>query len=119
MHWFIKRGRKSALLSAIPAMTLAFVLLNATGLTQSAEQAENSDNSKDYEEVFFSAIDTNYPGVIYIDWSAPKATNAFSCAAWFLGAYRSVRECGLPRGVRVNPARPNKGATQPKRFSRL
>jgi len=102
MHWFMKsggKGRKGALLLAVPIMAFIFILLNTTGLTQSAEQPENSNSIKDYEEVFFSAINTNYPGVIYIDWNTLKAANESSCAEWFLGAYRSVRECGSNGGI--------------------
>lgn len=50
IHWFMKtgsaevrQGRMSALLFAVPVMALVFVLLNTAGLTQSSEQAENSD----------------------------------------------------------------------------
>jgi len=85
INWFTQRGRKSALLLAVPAMALAFALLNTTGLTQS-EQAENSSVEKDYEEVFSEG---NPNGIVYINWQEPKATNDFSGAAWFLGAYRS------------------------------
>jgi len=86
----MQRWRRNVWLLAAPMMAFAFALLATIGLTQSAEQAEDSDNSKDYEEVFFSALDTNYPDIVYIDWSALKATNESSCAEWFLGAYRSV-----------------------------
>jgi len=89
IHWFMNRKRRNALLLGVPVMALVFVLLATIGLTQSTEQAESSDNSKNYEEVFFSAIDTNYPDIIYIDWSALKAAaHESSCAEWFLGAYR-------------------------------
>ena len=94
MYWFAERGRRNALLLAAPMMAFVFALFNTTGLTQSTEPAENSGDSKDYEEVFFSALDTNYPDIVYIDWSALKAAHESSCAEWFLGAYRSVSEYG-------------------------
>lgn len=88
--------KKRIFLLTMPALLAIFLLLNFPGLTQSSEQAENSDGGKDYEEVF-SAGDTN--GIIYINWQSPKATNESPWAAWFMGAYKNVTEYGSEEGT--------------------
>lgn len=95
IHWFMKRGRKDALLLGVPMMVLVFILLITAGSTQSSEQAENSDGGidKTYEEVF-SAINPADPADVYIQWDMPKSTTTedqydSAHSDWFLGAYKS------------------------------
>ncbi|MDO9542026.1 MAG: hypothetical protein Q7J98_06855 [Kiritimatiellia bacterium] len=104
IHWFIKRGRMSALLLTVPVAALVFVLLNTAGSTQSSEMEEDfsSNISKDYEEVFFAVNPADF-GDVYIQWDMPKSTTTegqynSACTNWFLGAYKRVSEYG-PMGV--------------------
>lgn len=107
MNWFIRRGRRSALLLSLPMIVLVFVLLNTAGSTQSSEQAGNSDDGigKACEEVFF-AVNPADSFDVYIQWGAPKSIATgeqydSKPSDWFLGAYKSVSEYGSD-GVSVN-----------------
>ncbi|MDO9542789.1 MAG: hypothetical protein Q7J98_10765, partial [Kiritimatiellia bacterium] len=60
IHWFIKRGRISAMLLTVPVTVLVFVLLNTAGSTQSPESEDSDgDNMADAYELFFGLNPTN------------------------------------------------------------